>query len=245
MWALVKQRPRDDRLVKLRREARIPVLIHGAWGIHHLSPSHLRQNWPFLYHDLQQSNNRVLDPISRFGPSFRTQRDFEIEPLVWAYFGSRLENLEHEARYGFQSPPSRGRDLDNPLFLLYEEIKEDIRWNDRNSFGYHLEMVVDIFRRLCEVLNGTDHRGRSYGQGLYMEVFEMARIYAPVISKDAPVDMYLILESIDKMTDGHILTLELVISYIAPADQQNILIIALGQALNGSLAGQRIYQAFV
>jgi hypothetical protein len=238
------RRPRDDRLVKMRREARIPVLIHGALGTHHLSPSHLRQNWPFLYHDLQQSNNSVLDPISRFGPTFRNVHDFEIEPWVWAYFGSRLENLEREARYGFQSPPIRGRDQDNPLFFLYREIQDDISFNAQNSLDNHLRTVVDLFKRLCEVLRGTDYKGRGYGQGLYMEVLEMARLFAPLISGVAPIHMYLILESIDDMTYGDIVTLQVVIDDIAPPDQQGVFIVAFGEAQNGSLAGDRICQAF-
>lgn len=238
------RRPRDDRLVKMRRESRIPVLINGALGTHQLSPSHLRQNWPFLYHDLQQSNNRVLDPISRFGPTFRNLDDFAIEPWVWAYFGSRLKYLEREDRYGLQSPPIRGIDQENPLYILYREVQYDLRLRNRNSLNDHLWWVVSIFRRLCELLRGTDYRGRRYGQGLYMEVLDMARLYAPVISGDAPIAMYLILESTDDMTDGDIFTLQMVINHIAPPDQQDVFIVALGEAQIGSLAGDRICQAF-
>ena len=246
MWAMGLRRPRDNQLVKMRRESRIPVLIdNGAFGTHRLSPSHLRQNWPFLYHDLRQSGNRVLDPISRFGATFRNRRDFDIEPLVWAYFGSRLKNLEREDRYGLQSPPFRGLDPDNLLFLLYVEIEADLRRNDLNSLNDDLGTVVSIFRRLCELLSGTDHRGRSYGQGLYMEILEMARLFASMISEAAPVAMYLILESIDNMTDGDTFTLQMVIIHIAPADQQDIIDLALGEALRGSLAGDRIFQAFI
>jgi hypothetical protein len=222
------------------------VRINSALGTHRLSPSHLRQNWPFLYHDLRQSGNRVLDPIARFGATFRNVGDFAIEPLVWAYFGSRLKNLEREDRYGYQSPPIKGLDPDNPLFLLYREIQEDLKWNDWRSLNDHLQTVVSIFRRLCEVLSGTDHRGRTYGQGLYMEVIEMARLFASVISRDAPVAIYLILESIDNMTDGDIFTLHVVINHIAPADQQEVENLALVEAFqNGSLAGYSICQAFI
>jgi hypothetical protein len=239
------RRPRDDQLVKMRREHRIPVRINSALGTHRLSPSHLRQNWPFLYHDLRQSGNRVLDPISRFGATFRNMDDFAIEPLVWAYFGSRLENLEREDRYGFQSPPM-GRDPDNPLFLLYGQIQDDIRLGDLNSLGEDLQTVAGLFRRLCEVLSGTDYRGRSYGQGLYMEVLDMARLFAPVIASVSPTFMYLILESIDQMTGGDIFTLQVVINHIAPAHQQDVENLALTEAfLDGSLAGYRICQAFI
>jgi hypothetical protein len=170
--------------------------------------------------------------------------DFAIEPLVWAYFGSRLKNLEREDRYGFQSPPM-GRDPENPLFLLYGEIQDDIRLGDLNSLVEDLQTVVGLFKRLCELLNGTDYRGRSYGQGLYMEVLDMARLFAPIASV-APTFMYLILESIDNMTDGDIFTLQVVINHIAPADQQDVENLALVEAFQyGSLAGYRICQAFI
>jgi hypothetical protein len=246
MFAMGMQRPLNNPLVKMRRGSRIPVLINNSpWGTYQLSTSQLRENWPFLYHDFRQSGNRVLDPISRFCPTFRNVADFATEPYVWAYFGSRLKNLERENRYGFQGPPVRGQDPENPLFLLYDEIQQDINAGSLLSLQMYLPGVVRIFRRLCEVLSCTDYRGRSYGQGLYMEVLEMARLFAPIISRDAPDCMYRILESIDQMTDGDGITLRMVINQIAPADQQAVEYEAMREFRSGSLAGDRILQAFI
>jgi hypothetical protein len=121
-------------------------------------------------------------------------------------------------------------------------MKEALR-NSDPFFYLHLEDALTLFPRICKYLSSTDYQGKGFGQGMYMEVLEMARLFAPIISEFDPQGMYELLVSLDEMTRGDIRTLRSVTDQIAPQYQQEILYLAAVDAsVRGSLAGIRIYQ---
>jgi len=236
----------DGALVKLRRGANIPMLIDSPQGQWYLSPRALRETWPALMDDFRRSGNRRLNPIRRFGAGFTNINDFYIEGQAWDYFASRLAYHEHESRFG----PERlvyGFDPENPLYRLFGNAKSALRNQNTPAAIKILGTALELFERICDRLAGSDQYGQwGFGRGMYMEVIEMARLFAPMISQFSQFATYNLLISLWKMVGGDNFTLMRVTDQIDDQDQQVILNIAQTDFLvNGSLAAVDIYNVLI
>jgi hypothetical protein len=236
----------DGTLVKLRRGAKIPMLIDTPQGQWSLSPRAMRETWPALMDDFQRSGNRRLNPLNRFGAGFTNINDIYFEGLAWEYFASRLAHLEHESRFGPQ-PLVYGLDPDNPLYDLYDKAKFALRNQGPAACVNILGIALGLFERICDRLVGSDKYGQwGFGRGMYMEVIEMARLFAPMISQFSPVGIYSLLTSLWKMVSGDDFTLMRVTDQIDAQSQQALLNIAQNDYYtNGSLAAVDIYNVLL
>jgi hypothetical protein len=216
-----------------------------------LSPRHLQETWPALLNQWRLSGNTQFDPLQYFNP--QNANDAFLELWAFEYFVTRLKWLEREDRFG-PSPLVNGHDNQNPLYYLYNEAKEALRNAGANpwSQGQYIQLLdailftaLDLFERICTRLLARDQYGRvGYRQGLYKEVIEMARLFAPILSQFHPFDMYLLLTWLDEMTgsgmDPDIL--RRVTDQIGYQDQYYIRLLAQQDALNGSAVGLRIFR---
>ncbi|KAE9371114.1 hypothetical protein N431DRAFT_483709 [Stipitochalara longipes BDJ] len=231
----------------MRRGANAPMRVYGALGPMRLSPQHLRETWPALFHQWRGSGNTHFNPLQYF--NITNPNSAFLELWAWEYFATRLKWLEREDRFGPQ-PLVHGHDDENPLYYLYTEAKNAIR----DPFGPNillcqtfLNVALGLFERICTRLLARDKYGRTgYRQGIYMEVIEMARLFAPMISQfsvNDVFDMYDLLAWLDQMVGGNQdpNMLRRVTDQLGYAEQQGLLQIAQSQALMGDPAGLRLF----
>jgi hypothetical protein len=172
-----------------------------------LSPIDLQENWPALLSQMQQAGNSVFNPILYFSNQFAGPRDAQIESSAWDYITTRCRILERQSRFG-NVPPIIGRDSENELYLAFKDLQE--LWNlvfvqgvftFWNFFYPKFQDFQDVLDRICTRLGVG-----GYQKGLYVEVLEMGRIFAPFVAEVAEVgfgdaqSMWSFLESFYKLT---------------------------------------------
>jgi hypothetical protein len=190
----------------MRRGANRRMMVDTSKGRYALSPIDLRENWPAFLKQMRLSGNQVFDPVTYFANTFTSPQDAQVESDAWAYIISRCKLLERQSRFG-NVPPAIGFDDENGLWQLCDQA-QTLCWNG-NPIGLQLihEWLL-VFDRVCTRLAATN---AGFGKGIYMEVIEMARIFAPFIVHPAidphPVHpglssfgfLYRLLESLYKM----------------------------------------------
>jgi hypothetical protein len=196
-YALVKMRPGTNRRVK----------IDTFLQRYKLSPVDLQENWPALLSQMQQAGNSVFNPILYFSNQFAGPRDAQIESSAWDYITTRCRILERQSRFG-NVPPIIGRDSENEVYLAFKDLQE--LWNlclvpgllnVWNFFQSKFQDFQDVLGRICTRLGVG-----GYEKGLYVEVLEMGRIFAPFVAEVAeygfvdPQIMWSFLESFYKLT---------------------------------------------
>jgi len=196
-YSLVKMRPGANRRVK------IDTLLQR----YKLSPIDLQENWPALLSQMQQAGSSVFNPILYFSNQFAGPRDAQIESSAWDYITTRCRVLERQSRFG-NVPPIIGRDSENELYLAFKDLQE--LWNlifvqgvftFWNFFYPKFQDFQDVLDRICTRLGVG-----GYQKGLYVEVLEMGRIFAPFVAEVAeeafghPQIMWSFLESFYKLT---------------------------------------------
>jgi hypothetical protein len=210
-------RPYPGDLVEKRRGASYPLHVAAA-NHYRLSPRYLRRNWPGLVEECRRSGNRRLDPMTRSGFYPRNYEELLIEPWAWEYVLSRCAHLELQGRLRYQ-PLFRGLDAENPLFELFQIATDEFRYGNPMMGEGTVKSAVELFSRVCTLLaelrDSRDLRG--YGDSLYLEVIEMARLFAPLVAEvdyqvnQAALLLFSMLEGLDEMTEGHGQTLVQVI----------------------------------
>jgi hypothetical protein len=188
-----------------------------------LSPLDLRENWPVLLNQFRQSGNRRFNPVAHFSPSFTSFNDVRIERLAWDYMGSRCAHLELQSRFG-NVPPVSGFDYENDLYRFFNTAQDLYRQGLYIECEQILGDCLDLFDRICARL--SQGGGVGYGKGMYMEVIEMARLFAPLVAEIDPSGMYSLLESLYKMTGHDDQTLRRMLFTITPAQQDEIRTVA-------------------
>jgi len=231
----------------------MPMLINTQRGQWALSQRGVRNHWPALLQDYRLSGNSQLDPLVRFASSFQTINDINTEPWAWEYLASRLARLQKQDRHRYQ-PVVTGFDLDNPLYVLFQNAIEEIKFGNDVVGLEDLEDALSIFSRVCTLLGELRDRydrRHGFGPGIYMEIVEMARLCAPIVAEvDYQYDVmnrfgynisfYSMLRSVGEMCKEDVQTMERVINTLPVITyQQDIFAEALSDWQNyGSLHGR-------
>lgn len=211
-------------LVKQRRGLNVPLMIDTQQSQWFLSPRHLQKHWPSLHQDFRLTGNSVLDPVTRFSPNFTNWRDVQTERWSWEYLASRCARLEHQSRNHYR-PSVSGFNPENDIFQAFLYIQDCWRNGNLPEVDRVLDEALGLFDRVCELL-GTNG-GNGYGQGMYMEVVEMARLFTPILAQIDMLGMYQLLESMYKMTGRNDMTLQRMLFALALNQQDEIFNIAV------------------
>ncbi|PMD36277.1 hypothetical protein L207DRAFT_105195 [Hyaloscypha variabilis F] len=214
-------------LVKLPPGATTRTLIDTFQGRYKLSPLDLRENWPSLLRHMRLSGNSVFNPVSYFSNTFASPQDFWIENDTWNYLMTRCAILENQSRYG-NVPAATGLDPYNDLYLAFNQAYSFYKQGMDFECTQVIAGCLDVIARICERLSGGGVFG--YGKGIYMEVIEMGRLFAPIVAEiDSALGtagMYGLLGSIYKMTGGDDQTLRRMLMAITLSQQSYVLAIA-------------------
>lgn len=146
--------------------------------LHRLSPIDLKENFPGLLRQIRQSGNSIFNPMLYYSNTFTSPNDFRIESLAWHYISSRCGILERQSRFG-GVPPFAGRDDDNDLYDGFKELRYLWPVWGQGDLGLFVD-CLDVLDRVCDRLGEGGYR-----KGIYVEVIEMGRLFAPFVTEVA------------------------------------------------------------
>jgi hypothetical protein len=210
-------------LVKhIGRASRVPLMIETSEGTWSLGQRAIARNWPALLNDFRSSGNRILVPQQRFGRSFKSWGELEMEPHVWEFLARRLAHLEVQCPYQY-NPLISGPGLSNDLLTLLERARDAWMAGDP-SYLEALEYGLRLFNRICEVVGSFG--GSGLGSRLYVEIIETARQYAPMVAMVNLEQLFRLFDSVFIMTERDENTLVILLKTLTPQDQQKLLQVA-------------------
>jgi hypothetical protein len=203
-------------------------MIETAEGTWSLGQQAIARNWPALLNDFRSSGNRILVPQERFGRSFKSWGELEMEPYVWKYLARRLAHLEVQCPHKY-SPFISEPDPHNEVLGLLEQAKSYYFNDDIPSCLKVLEDGLRLVLRICQVLGSSG--GRGIGSRLYVEIIETVRLYAPTVAAlDAELGLgwlFMLFESVFLMTGRDVNTLKALWNTLDPPHQQRFFVEAV------------------
>jgi hypothetical protein len=210
----------------------------GTWS---LGQRAIARNWPALLNEFRSSGNRILVPQERFGRSFKSWGEVEMEPHVWKFLARRLAHLEVQCPYHY-NPLISGPGLSNDLLTLLERVREAWMTGDP-SYLEALDYGLRLFNRICEVIGSFG--GGGLGSRLYVEIIETARQYAPMVAMVNLEQLFGLFESVFIMTERDENTLVILLKTLTPQDQQELLKLAhLYLQQEGNIFADKIMELF-
>jgi hypothetical protein len=202
------------------RGSRTPLMIDTSQGTWILGQRAMAQNWPALLNDFRSTGNRRLVPNERFSRSFKSWDQLETEPVVWDFLASRLASLEVRCSHQY-NPLIYGPDNDNTLLILLEKARIAYMSGDIALFQAALGEGLLLFDRICQILGSFG--GYGVGSGLYVEIIETVRQYAPMVAEFDSRELFKLFESVFVMTGRDENTLEVLWRTLAPSHQGGLL----------------------
>lgn len=171
----------DYSLVKMRPGANRRLKIDTFEQRYKLSPIDLKENYPGLLRQIRQSGSTIFNPMMYYNNTHAPPNELRIEGLAWDFILSRCGILEDQSRFG-DVPPIVGRDEHNVLYDGFKDLQSLLPYElaglDTRDFYPLFDDCMDVLDRLCTRLGLGGYR-----KGLYVEVVEMGRIFAPFVTE--------------------------------------------------------------
>jgi hypothetical protein len=210
----------------------------GTWS---LGQRAIARNWPALLNEFRSSGNRILVPQERFGRSFKSWGELEMEPVVWKFLARRLAHLEVQCPCQYH-PLISGPGSDNDLLTLLETARQ--AWVNGDPSGLEaLNFGLRLFNRICTVVGSLG--GSGLGSRLYLEIIETARQYAPTVAEFDLEELFRLFESVFIMTERDENTLVVLLKTLPPQYQSGLYSLALEfLQLEGSFLAELIIILF-